>query len=73
MEFWSKAQNLPKLAQYAKVVLQLVAAASPLQLRYVANHFLTDTDFADMLILKTSMSFNDTHTEGPQLKSEQQN
>jgi len=73
MEFWSKAQNLPKLAQYAKVVLQLVAAASPLQLRYVANHFLTDADFADMLILKTSMSFNDTHSEAPQLKSEQQN
>ncbi|KAE9555109.1 hypothetical protein FO519_001684 [Halicephalobus sp. NKZ332] len=73
MEFWSKTQNLPNLVQYSKVILQLVAAASPLQLRYVANHFLTDADFADMLILKTSMTFGDTHSEAPRLKPEQQN
>lgn len=58
-DFWSKAQNLPKLAQYARSVLPMIAAALPIHLRHVTNCSLTDEDLADMLILKTSSLFSD--------------
>ena len=51
------------MSQYARAILPLVAAAPPLKLRYPANHLLTNEQFSDMLLLKTSQALNNYRNE----------
>jgi hypothetical protein len=58
LEFWARVQTLPKMSQYARAILPLIAAVPPLKLRYSPNHLLSCEEFSDMLLLKTSQALN---------------
>uniref|UniRef100_A0A7E5A1F3 Dimer_Tnp_hAT domain-containing protein n=1 Tax=Panagrellus redivivus TaxID=6233 RepID=A0A7E5A1F3_PANRE len=57
--FWSGAESLGKLRQYARAILPLVAAAPPLKMRYIGNQSLSTVDLSEMLLLKTAQAFTD--------------